>query len=97
MEQKWESAGYEQELVAAHVTPDQFDQETGRLYPNVMGNGHPDVCMCPSCAPGEYAVPDEEMDVEVEGWRAFLEAGGFEGMSDEAIRALIRSCSTENG
>lgn len=53
-------ADYAQELLAARVTSDEFDREMARLYPNVIGNGHPDVCLCPFCAPGEYEVPENE-------------------------------------
>jgi len=42
-------------------------------------------------------VSEEEMGWLVDEWRSFLEAGGFEGFSDEAIRRLIWSFSEEHG
>ncbi len=43
------------ELEISICTPyDQIDEAMARFYPNVVGNGHQDVCLCPACAPGEY-------------------------------------------
>jgi hypothetical protein len=51
---KQQIADYEAEISIS--TPyDRMDEEMARFYPNVVGNGHPDVCLCPACAPGEYA------------------------------------------
>lgn len=48
-----EVADYELEI--SICTPyDEIDEVMARFYPNVIGNGHPDVCLCPACAPGEY-------------------------------------------
>lgn len=46
-------ADYEKEL-SVSLTGDQLDEAMARLYPNVVGNGHPSICMCRACAPGEY-------------------------------------------
>ncbi len=46
------------EAACAGVRGDALDNLYSEKYPNVVGNGHPSVCLCPSCAPGEY---DDEM------------------------------------
>jgi hypothetical protein len=39
----------EQELLNRGYKEDDLT----RLYPNVIGNGHPNVCLCSECAPNE--------------------------------------------
>jgi len=49
----------EQELLDSGEIRDEDD--LNRLYPNVIGNGHQNVCLCRECAPGEYdQEPDEQ-------------------------------------
>lgn len=43
----------EQELLNAGWSED----ELARLYPNIVGNGHPSVCLCPACDPDERYEP----------------------------------------
>lgn len=40
----------EQQLLLEGHTEESLSQ----LYPWVVGNGHPSVCLCRACAPGEY-------------------------------------------
>lgn len=46
----------EQELLDAGHS----EESLSRLYPNIVGNGHPDVCLCPECAPDEYINYEDE-------------------------------------
>jgi hypothetical protein len=46
----------EQELLDSGEIENEDDLT--RLYPNIIGNGHPDGCLCFQCAPGEYEYND---------------------------------------
>jgi hypothetical protein len=52
-EEEQRIADYEQEI-SISIPYDKIDEEMARFYPNLIGNGHPDVCLCPQCAPNEY-------------------------------------------
>lgn len=57
-DERREIADYEREISLS--TPyDKLDEELARFYPQ-LSNGHPDICMCRKCAPGEYINYDEE-------------------------------------
>ena len=45
----------EQELLDSGIDEDDLNS----YYPNIMGNGHPDTCLCSVCAPGEYEDYDD--------------------------------------
>lgn len=42
----------EQELLDNGIVGSE--DELSRFYPNIVGNGHSSVCLCPQCAPDEY-------------------------------------------
>lgn len=49
----------EQELMDTYG----FDEDSlSRFYPNIVGNGHPDSCLCYACAPGEYDSYEEDSE-----------------------------------
>ena len=42
-----------QEMLLGGATEDETDTFVGQRVQNMFGNGHPSICMCSSCAPGE--------------------------------------------
>jgi hypothetical protein len=73
----------EQELLDSGEIENEDDLT--RLYPNVIGNGHPDVCLCYACAPGEYDYTPGE------SWEDYESRTNY-GYTDQQLQSIADSC-----
>ncbi len=50
------------------MSGDRYGYDYQGEIPWLIGNGHPDVCLCPECAPYEYELHEHKTRVEGPVW-----------------------------